>query len=341
MSNELSSLKQRLLSDYIEQPAVFNPIVTGNKKMRAIFQYTEVVAATHQPILITGETGVGKELFARAIHELSGCNGEFIALNVAGLDDNMFSDTLFGHKKGAFTGAEQTREGMVASAEGGTLFLDEIGDLDSSSQIKLLRLLQEKEYYPVGSDIVRKSDARILMCTNRDLQKLIREGKFRNDLYYRLCAHQIQVPPLRERIDDIPILLDHFLTRVAASLNKKKPTPPSELAVLLSIYHFPGNVRELEGMVCDAVIRHSAGILSMDSFKAVVGNVRPAVSVEAEQQISQENPLNSMFGHFPTIGEVENYMINEAMKMAKGNQGMAANLLGIGRQTLNKRLKNK
>jgi len=341
MSNELSSLKQRLLSDYIENPSVFNPIVTGNKKMRAIFQYTEVVAATHQPILITGETGVGKELFARAIHELSGCKGEFVALNVAGLDDNMFSDTLFGHKKGAFTGAEQARDGMVASAEGGTLFLDEIGDLDSSSQIKLLRLLQEKEYYPVGSDVVRKSDARILMCTNRDLQKLIREGKFRNDLYYRLCAHQIQVPPLRDRIDDIPLLLDHFLSKVAGSLNKKKPTPPGELAVLLSIYHFPGNVRELEGMVCDAVIRHTAGILSMDSFKTVVGDVRPAASAELEQQTSQGNPLNGMFGHFPTIGEVENYMIDEAMKMAKGNQGMAANLLGIGRQTLNKRLKNK
>jgi DNA-binding NtrC family response regulator len=341
MTAELSSLKQRLLSDNLEHPAVFAPIVTGNKKMRAIFQYTEVVAATHQPILITGETGVGKELFARSIHELSGCRGEFVAFNVAGLDDNMFSDTLFGHKKGAFTGAEQAREGMVASAEGGTLFLDEIGDLDCSSQIKLLRLLQEKEYYPVGSDFVKKSDARIVMSTNRDLQKLIREGKFRNDLYYRLCAHQIHVPPLRERTDDIPLLLDHFLAKTAFSLNKKKPTPPNELAVLLSIYHFPGNVRELEGMVCDAVIRHTTGILSMESFKAFVGDVRPAAPVETGQQSSQANPLTGIFGHFPTIGEVENYMINEAMQMAKGNQGMAANLLGIGRQTLNKRLKNK
>jgi transcriptional regulator with PAS, ATPase and Fis domain len=264
-----------------------------------------------------------------------------VAFNVAGLDDNMFSDTLFGHKKGAFTGAEQAREGMVASAEGGTLFLDEIGDLDCSSQIKLLRLLQEKEYYPVGSDFVKKSDARIVMSTNRDLQKLIREGKFRNDLYYRLCAHQIHVPPLRERTDDIPLLLDHFLAKTAFSLNKKKPTPPNELAVLLSIYHFPGNVRELEGMVCDAVIRHTTGILSMESFKAFVGDVRPAAPVETGQQSSQANPLTGIFGHFPTIGEVENYMINEAMQMAKGNQGMAANLLGIGRQTLNKRLKNK
>lgn len=341
MSSELSSLKQRLLSDNLEHPALFAPIVTGNKKMRAIFQYTEVVAVTPQPILITGETGVGKELFARVIHELSDRKGEFVAFNVAGLDDNMFSDTLFGHKKGAFTGAEQAREGMVASAEGGTLFLDEIGDLDCSSQVKLLRLLQEKEYYPVGSDMVKKSDARIVMSTNRNLQKLISDGKFRNDLYFRLCAHQIHVPPLRERVDDIQLLLDHFLARISASLNKKKPTPPAELAVLLSLYHFPGNVRELEGMVNDAVIRHASGILSMDSFKMVVGEVRPTAVVDTVQQVSSESTLSGIFGHFPTIDEVEDHMINEAMNMAKGNQGIAANLLGMGRQTLNKRLKAK
>ncbi|MRR37629.1 sigma-54-dependent Fis family transcriptional regulator, partial [bacterium] len=210
LSDEVASLKQSLLTGDLRNPAVFAPIATGNKKMRALFQYAEVVAPTRQPIMISGETGTGKELFARAIHELSGCTGEFVALNVAGLDDTMFSDTLFGHKKGAFTGADQNREGMVACAKGGTLFLDEIGDLDNSSQIKLLRLLQEKEYYPVGSDLVRKSEARIVMATNRDLQKLISEGKFRNDLYYRLCAHQLQIPPLRERLDDIPLLLEHL-----------------------------------------------------------------------------------------------------------------------------------
>jgi len=341
LSHEVASLKQRLLSDELQNPAVFAPIATGNKRMRALFQYVEVVAPTRQPTLITGETGTGKELFARAIHELSGCKGHFIPLNVAGLDDNMFSDTLFGHKKGAFTGAEQNRDGMVACANGGTLFLDEIGDLDNSSQVKLLRLLQEKEYYPVGSDLVKKSDARVVMATNRNLQKLIAEGTFRNDLYYRLCAHQLHIPPLRERLDDIPLLLDHLLDKAAAAMNKKKPTYPPQLAVLLSIYSFPGNVRELEGMVFDAVVRHTSGILSMESFRGAIGDIRPNAEMEVPQTGEGENPLNALFGHFPTIDEIEEYMINEAMKLSRNNQGIAANLLGMNRQTLNKRLKNR
>lgn len=339
LNAQLSSLKQHLLSDSLDHPAVFAPIITNNKKMRAVFQYMEVVARTRQPIMINGETGVGKELIARAIHELSGCKGEFVALNVAGLDDNMFSDTLFGHKKGAFTGADQSREGMIANAAKGTLFLDEIGDLSEMSQVKLLRLLQEREYYPVGSDAVKKSDARILLATNRDLQKLIAEGKFRNDLYYRLCAHQVQIPPLRERLDDIPLLLDHFLTAAAASLKKKKPTPPPELVTLLSTYHFSGNIRELEAMVFDAVTRHVSGVLSMESFRAVIGDDRPKEKTAMSHTPAMEEPLSAIFGHFPTFREIEDYMIREAVKQAKNNQAIAANLLGISRQTLNKRLK--
>ncbi|MHC1696838.1 MAG: sigma-54-dependent transcriptional regulator [Geobacteraceae bacterium] len=341
LSHEVASLKQRLLSDELQNPAVFAQIATGNKRMRALFQYVEVIAPTLQPTLITGETGTGKELFARAIHDLSGCKGEFIPLNVAGLDDNMFSDTLFGHRKGAFTGAEQNREGMVACAKGGTLFLDEIGDLDNSSQVKLLRLLQEKEYYPVGSDLLRKSDARIVMATNRNLPKLIAEGKFRNDLYYRLCAHQLQIPPLRERLEDIPLLLNHLLSKAAAAMNKKIPAYPPQLVVLLSIYSFPGNVRELEGMVFDALVRHVSGILSMESFRLATGDVRANAEVEDAPPLEGNNPLHALFGHFPTIGEVEDYLINEALKLAKNNQGIAANLLGMNRQTLNKRLKNR
>jgi DNA-binding NtrC family response regulator len=341
LSAEISSLKQRLLTDRLEEPEKFAGIVTANKKMRALFQYVEVVAATRQPIMITGETGVGKELVARAVHDLSGCRGEFVAVNVAGMDDNMFSDNLFGHKKGAFTGAEQAREGLIARASGGTLFLDEIGDLSGMSQIKLLRLLQEKEYYPVGADLVRKTDARMVMATNRDLQKLITEGKFRNDLYYRLCAHQVQVPPLRERLDDLPVLLDHFLTLAASTLNRKKPTPPPELAVLLSVYPFPGNVRELEAFVFDAVARHSSGILSMESFRAAIGDQRPTMTEGVPTGSAGDNPLTALFGHFPTIGEVEAYLIDEAMKLAQGNQGIAARMLGMGRQTLNSRLKTK
>ena len=315
LSSELSVLKEYMFTDRLDHPEAFGTIVTGNKNMRAIFQYLEVISGTRQPVMITGETGTGKELVARAIHNLSGCGGEYVALNAAGLDDNMFSDTLFGHRKGAFTGADHARDGLITRAAGGTLFLDEIGDLNEMSQVKLLRLLQEQEYYPVGSDFIKKSEARIVLATNRDLQDLIRRGRFRNDLYYRLCGHRVHLPPLRERPDDIPLLLDHFLAAAACCLAKKKPTPPPGLAVLLSLYGFPGNVRELEALVYDAVLRHPGGVLSMDSFRAVIGDERPAPGGGngSHHEPSDENPLTSIFGHFPTIDEVEEYMIREAM----------------------------
>jgi transcriptional regulator with PAS, ATPase and Fis domain len=255
------------------------------------------------------------------------------------LDDTLFSDTLFGHKKGAFTGADNNRDGLIARAAGGTLFLDEVGDLTESSQVKLLRLLQGMEYYPVGADLARKSDARVVLASNRDLQQLIADRKFRNDLYYRVCAHQVTIPPLRERLDDIPLLLDRFLAAAATAFKKKKPTPPPELVTLLSLYHFPGNVRQLEAMVYDAVARHTFGILSMESFRKVIGVERTALPVQTSRQESFEKSVSGLFGHFPTISEVEKHLIEEAMTKAKGNQGFAADLLGITRQTLIKRLK--
>ena len=340
LSDELSSLKECLFDDKVRNPAAFSRIVTGSPKMRKVFQYVEVVAGSRQPLLVTGETGVGKELIAHAIHTLSGSRGEFVPVNVAGLDDNMFSDALFGHKKGAFTGADQPREGLIARAGGGTLFLDEIGDLKEMSQIKLLRLLQENEYYPVGSDIPRISEARIVCATNRNLQQTIAAGTFRNDLYYRLCAHQVRIPPLRERIEDIPVLLDHLLHEAAMSFNKRKPTPPPELHTLLSLYSYPGNVRELQAMVFDAVARHTSGILSMDSFRMVIDDDRPAGTL-CPAPGGLDDRLVSLFGHFPTMKEVEEYVIGEAMKRANGNQGIAASLLGTTRQTINRRLQSK
>jgi len=344
MSSELSSLKQRLLADNLDHPAAFASIVTRNRKMRSMFQYLEVVAVSRQPVIVTGETGVGKELVARAIHELSGCKGEFIALNVAGLDDHMFSDSLFGHKKGAFTGAEQTREGLIARAAGGTLFLDEIGDLNEMSQLKLLRLLQEREYYPVGSDLTRKSDAHFVLATNRDLQQRIAEGKFRNDLYYRLCGHQVQVPPLRERRDDLPLLLDHFINQVADGLGINPPAYPKELVDLLETYHFPGNIRELQGMVSDAVTRSKSRMLSQEPFRqAMTGDLgmSPQSVGSPRDEDAIPGKLEDLWGHFPTLNEAEELLINTALRLAKGNQGIAATMLGLKRQTLNMRLKVK
>jgi len=334
---EVLYLKNQLLAGGIENEEAFSSIVTMNKKMRNIFQYVEVIAATHQPVLITGETGVGKELFARAVHDISGRKGEFVAVNVAGLDDTMFSDTLFGHKKGAYTGADEGREGLIARAAGGTLFLDEMGDTSESSQVKLLRLLQEQKYYPLGSDVPKKSDVRIVVATNQDLQRLISEGRFRKDLYYRLRAHQIHIPALRERPDDIALLLNHFLEEAAASMNRKKPTPPQELITLMQTYHFPGNVREMEAMVYDAVARHKGGMLSMESFKDVIGQERASAAAKAAEETKPFAPGE----HFPTLRETESALIARALEMANGNQGIAANLLGITRQALNKRLKRK
>lgn len=334
ISSELSSLKQQLLSGKLENPAAFSGIITGNRKMRALFQYIEVVAPTRQPIMVTGETGTGKEVIARAIHELSGCRGDFVAVNVAGLDDNMFSDTLFGHKKGAFTGAEHTRDGLISKASGGTLFLDEIGDLSESSQIKLLRLMQEKEYYPAGSDIVKKSDARILLATNKDLPELISLGKFRNDLYYRLRAHQVHIPPLRERSDDLPLLLDYFLEKGAETFSKPKPVVSPQQLIALSHYGFPGNIRELEALVFDAVARHQSGELSiylLEQRQSAQQTVQGSTAAEG-------GALVTIFGKFPTMELIEDYMITEALKVSAGNQGVAASMLGISRQTLNKKL---
>ena len=337
INEQLVNLRDHLVEDRLDHPEMFSEIVSGSRKMRAIFQYLEVIAKSPQPVLITGESGTGKELISRVIHHLSGCKGELVSVNLAGLDDTMFSDTLFGHKKGAFTGADQLRDGLIVKAAQGVILLDEIGDLGESSQIRLLRLIQEREFYPVGSDMSRKSDARIVCASNKNLKELVAAGRFRNDLYYRLNVHHVDLPPLRERKEDIPLLLEHFLAKAAKTLNKKKPTAPQELPTLLQLYAFPGNIREFEALVFDAVAQHQSGILSMEYFRKIIDQENPQPSVAPEK--SADNSLSSYFGHFPTIREVEVLMISEAMTLAKGNQGMAASLLGITRQTLNNRLK--
>jgi DNA-binding NtrC family response regulator len=338
LRDEVSSLKQYLLTDRIEDEDAFSSIVTVSKKMRALFQYAESIAPSQQPVLITGETGTGKELFARVVHRLSRRKGEFVALNISGLDDTMFSDTLFGHRKGAYTGADSSRDGIIAKASGGTLFLDEIGDLNEASQIKLLRLLQEKQYLPLGSDVPRQTNVRIIVATNQDISDLIKKGRFRKDLYYRLRAHQIHLTPLRERIEDIPILLNHFISAAAMSLNKNRPSYPPELITLLSTYHFPGNIREMQSMIFDAVARIKSGKLSLESFKETIETDHDLHPLTRLPHNDSASVLTILFSRFPTLKEAEDYVVAEALKLANNNQGIAASLLGISRQALNKRL---
>lgn len=345
LSDQVAGLRDRLVNDRLDNPDVFQEIVSRSRKMRAIFQYLEVIAKSPQPVLITGESGTGKELITRAIHRLSGCKGELVSVNLAGLDDTMFSDTLFGHKKGAFTGADQHREGLIVKAANGVILLDEIGDLSESSQIRLLRLIQEREFYPVGSDTPRKSEARIVCASNKDLKELVASGRFRNDLFFRLNVHHVDLPPLRNRKEDVPLLLEHFICQAAQSLDIPPPSYPHELLGLLSLYHFPGNVRELQGIVFDAVARSKAGKLSQEPFRQVMSAGRVPAPAQAPSAPSGEDArlakLEEIWGHFPTLDEAEDYLIDVAMSLAKDNQGTAATMLGLKRQTFNIRLKKR
>lgn len=336
MQRDYQEMSIRLASGELRHPEAFAAIVTGDRAMLNLFAYVEAVAKSPQPLLITGESGVGKELVAQAAHRLSGCRGRLVTVNVAGLDDTVFADTLFGHVRGAFTGADQLRRGMVEEATDGTLFLDEIGDLSIASQVKLLRLLQEGEYFPLGSDQPKRLKARIIVATHQNLTVKEAAGAFRRDLFYRLRTHQVHIPPLRERPGDIPLLLDHFLGEAARTLGKKKPTPPRELAQFLSTYGFLGNVRELKAMVHDAVSVHRDRMLSMDTFVKAVGLTQPA----KEEAVShpKQNPFAG-FVELPTFGAAAGLLVAEAMHRAKGNQTMAARLLGISQPALNKRLK--
>ena len=328
------------LADTLEYPGEFSDIITQDRGMYSIFQRVEKIAPTAYPVLITGETGVGKELIANAIHNLSGRDGGLVPVNVSGLNDQLVSDTLFGHKKGAYTGADSDRNGLIERASHGTLFLDEIGDLHLESQVKLLRLLEEGTYYRLGEDFDTMSSARTIFATNREIQYLRDSENFRTDLYYRLKSHRIHLPPLRERLEDIPMLLAHFLESAAKKMDKSTPAATTELLDLLGTHSFPGNVRELQGMVTNAVNQYKGGALSTDSFRQAIEEQ----SIEAhEDTILQARALGvSALPILPNLNEAlketEELFIGEALKRANGNQTVAAGLLGLTKDALHKRI---
>ena len=340
---DLKNENERLTRSFLEagqhRSDAFKNIITNSESMFAVFRYIEAIAPTTMPVLILGETGSGKELFARAVHEASGRSGALVTVNVAGLDDALFSDTLFGHERGAFTGADKKREGLVGKAAGGTLFLDEIGDLKMETQVRLLRLIEERTFYPVGSDTPVRTDTRVVVATSVDLALAVNEGKFRKDLFYRLKSHTVRIPPLRSRKDDIKPLFSHFLALAAAEMKKNVPAVPPQLFQLLRNHAFPGNVRELRGMVYDALGRHTGGIMSMDAFKEQI-DVEAADPSEVSSvpgTVEAEPPVR--FGEkLPSLRETEEALISEAMKRCENNQSQAARLLGITPSAMNKRL---
>lgn len=324
--------------DHLEQPEAFAGIIAESPNMRTIFHYVETIARSRKPALILGESGVGKELIARAIHRASGVAGPFVSETVAGYDDAMFSDALFGHVPGAFTGAGGTRPGLVQSAEGGTLFLDEIGDLSPASQVKLLRLIQEREYRALGSDRPQRTTARFLFATNRDLGRMRDAGTFRSDLFYRISTHLIEIPALRARRRDIAPLVRHFVAQAAEELGIEPPALPHAVIQLLSTYPFPGNVRELEAMVFDAVAKARSGTLALSLFEPWLARAEGT-----RESTPDSAPSENMFATLeapPTLSEVQQLLIEDALRRAGGNQGVAARLLGISRTALNKRLNN-
>ncbi len=335
MRRENREISQRFFSDELLTPAAFAGIITSSQAMHSVFRYLEAVAKSSQPLLITGESGVGKGLIARAVHLLSGCPGELVSVNVGGLDDAMFSDTLFGHVKGAFTGADHARSGMVEKAAQGTLFLDEIGDLNSVSQVKLLRLLQEGDYYPLGSDLPKRLRSRVIASTHQNLEKKLAQGLFRKDLYYRLKSHYVHIPALKDRKEDIFVLFDHFIDEACRDLARPKPRISRKILPILDGYHFPGNVRELRSMIFDAVVRCTGDTLTPDYFH-LPGK---AVLAPESQDMFSAGDLFDSIDELPTIQETVRLLIHTAMNRAKGNQSVAARLLGISQPALSKRIK--
>ncbi len=321
----------------VKNPALFQSIITQSQKMMDIFCSIETIAPSPWPILVSGETGVGKEMIVQAIHQVSMRKGPFVSVNAAGLDDHLFSDTLFGHVKGAFTGAEKDKPGLIHKAAAGTIFLDEIGDLSVASQVKLLRLIQEGEYMPLGSERMHHSDARIVTATNQDLWQLQRAGRFREDLNYRLRTHHIHIPPLREKLEDLPLLVDHFATQAANIQKKNKPQIPDKLIQRLQTYYFPGNIRELRSLIYDAISRNLSPILSP---RMIAENYQ--ANGNPNGRIPQNPQDDSLYfpQNFPTLQQVSVMLIQEALKRTHQNQSQAAILLGISQPALSRRLKN-
>jgi len=338
LRNEVMSLKGISFTTGGPRHRAFARIITRSPGMLSIFQYIESIAASGMPVLTLGETGSGKEMIAKAVHDISGLRGSYVVVDVSGLDDTLFSDTLFGHAKGAYTGADSVRSGLIEKAAGGTIFLDEIGDLSEMSQVKLLRLLQENIYYPLGSDQPKQCRARIITAANKDLTMLAgRDGEFRMDLYYRLSTHLIRLPPLRERREDIPELVAFLAAEAAAAMHKPAPAISDRAMNVLLHHPFWGNIRELKTYIVDAVARCDSGRIEEELISdRLIGQV-----ATAHETASGASSLTSLFGRFPSLEELMEYAVNEALAHSDNNQSQAARLLGLSRQALNKRLRKR
>ncbi|MFA7112291.1 MAG: sigma-54 dependent transcriptional regulator [Sphaerochaeta sp.] len=303
----------------------YDRIIGKSQKMVELMDTVSQVAPTKASVLITGESGVGKELVADAIHELSNrSKGPFIKVHCAALTASLLESELFGHEKGSFTGAVKEKKGRFELADGGTIFLDEIGEIDAQTQVKLLRVLQERQFERVGGEKSITVDVRIVCATNRDLPKEIEKGNFREDLYYRLNVVHLDVPPLRERKDDIPLLMTSFLQQFSSENGRNIEAFSNQAKRALLGYEWPGNIRELRNCIESAVVLARTSIIEVEDLPVHIGKAQNASSVSLEVGI--------------TLAEAEKQLIISTLASCAGNKTKAAEVLGIGRKTLHRKL---
>ena len=320
--------ENRALRRELDKRYSFNEIIGTSEALQKVFRLVEKVAATNANILIRGESGTGKELVARAIHHHSlRSDKPFLAVNCGALPESLLESELFGHTKGAFTGAVGAKPGLFRSAEGGTVFLDEIGEVSQALQVRMLRALQEHEVTPVGSSVPIKFDARIIAATNRDLETEIKEGRFREDLYYRLNVIEIGLPPLRDRREDIPLLAKHFANKFAQEQKGEEKSISTEAMSALINHPWQGNVRELQNAI------ERAFILSGEAIDLT------CLPERISQTAAGGVPMRDPEGLRPTLEEVERRYVKEIMRSVGDDKAQAANILGIDLSTLYRKLK--
>jgi len=322
--------ENEILREHLGQKGVStDKIVFRNEKMGSLINMAGRVAASRATILLQGESGTGKELFARLIHNLSPrSEGRIIAVNCGALNENLLESELFGHEKGAFTGATARRIGRFEEADGGTLFLDEIGELSPQVQVKLLRFLQEREFQRLGGNQTLHADVRVISATNRDLEQMAKSGGFREDLFYRLNVVTMQLPPLRERREDIPPLIDHFLIRYARENGREIEGTSSEALDMLLKYDYPGNVRELENIIERAVVIAREDVISVEDLP---------FGRELEEAGGRKNEEDGVLR--TAVEDLERRLIVEALEKSGDHQSRAAAFLGISERMLRYKLK--
>jgi len=319
---ENRSLKQKLRQQNNAEPMVF-----VSAAFTEVYDLAMRVTGVDTPLLVLGESGSGKELLARSVHSHSPrSQAPFLALNCAALTESLLESQLFGHIKGAFTGALQNRQGLLAAAEGGTLFLDEIGELSAALQAKLLRVLQQGEYLPVGSTRTLQADVRFIAATNKDLEAEVAAGHFREDLFYRLNVISLELPPLRQRREDIDPLIEHFLDKMARRLNQPPKQVSPEVRQVLAAYDWPGNVRELENVIERGVVLARGETLTLDLLP---GKLRPA----------EPASVGDLLPSF-SLRDAEVLQVRRALDETGWNKSRAAQLLGVTRKTLDKKIRD-